>query len=124
MSIFGFFGKIFGSEDENPCGKPAQNVQSGSVGVPLQNLEDFVMYVSKMLVDYPDEVKVKTETGADDAQVIQIICRQSDRGKLIGKKGKTIMALRALVSGAAGRTKNRVSVEVLDDEVEEGHVGA
>jgi len=77
-----------------------------------------------MLVDYPDEVKVKTETGADDAQVIQIICRQSDRGKLIGKKGKTIMALRALVSGAAGRTKNRVSVEVLDDEVEEGHVGA
>jgi predicted RNA-binding protein YlqC (UPF0109 family) len=52
--------------------------------------------------------------------VIQITCRAGDRGKIIGKKGKTIMALRALVSGAAGRTKDRVSVEVLDDEVAAG----
>jgi len=34
--------------------------------------------------------------------------------KIIGKKGKTIIALRSLVGGAAGRLQERVTVEVVD----------
>ena len=37
-----------------------------------------------------------------------------DTGKIIGKKGKTIIALRSLVGGAAGRLQERVTVEVVD----------
>lgn len=118
MSIFDIFGKLFGGKEE------AENAQSSAPAARTtadpssqQNLEDFVLYISKKLVDYPDEVKVRTAS-AENGSVIQITCRPGDRGKIIGKSGKTIMALRALVSGAAGRTKGRVSVEVLDDEVE------
>ena len=50
--------------------------------------------------------------------MIKIVCRPGDRGKIIGKKGKTIMALRSLVAGAAGRLQDRVMVEVMDDEEE------
>ena len=39
---------------------------------------------------------------------------KEDIGKIIGKRGKTIMAIRSLVSGAAGRLKKRVTVEVVD----------
>ncbi|MBR2434995.1 MAG: KH domain-containing protein, partial [Lentisphaeria bacterium] len=77
-------------------------------------LEGFVEFVAKSLVDYPDDVKVCSETTAD-GKMIKIICLAEDRGKIIGKKGKTIMALRALVAGAAGRTRERISVEVPDD---------
>ena len=70
-------------------------------------------YVVCALVDYPDEVHVSTKNENDD-NVIWISCRKEDTGKIIGKKGKTIIALRALVAGAAGRMQNRVKVEVAD----------
>ena len=117
MSIFDFFGKLFGGKDEAEAQPSAPTARTTADPSSQQNLEDFVLYISKKLVDYPDEVKVRTAS-AENGNVIQITCRPGDRGKIIGKNGKTIMALRALVSGAAGRTKGRVSVEVLDDEVE------
>lgn len=116
MGFFSFIGNLFGGKEESAqTSAPAARTTADPSS--QQNLEEFVLYVSKKLVDYPDEVKVRTAS-AENGNVIQITCRPGDRGKIIGKNGKTIMALRALVSGAAGRTKGRVSVEVLDDEVE------
>ncbi len=79
----------------------------------LRELEGFVDYVVKALVDYPDEVNVETVENGEGAS-IQIRCRKEDIGKIVGKRGKTIMAIRSLVSGAAGRQRKRVSVDVLD----------
>ncbi len=82
-------------------------------GGSLRELEGFVDYVVKALVDYPDEVSVSTAENSEGA-AIQIRCRKEDIGKIVGKRGKTIMAIRSLVSGAAGRQHKRVSVDVLD----------
>lgn len=76
-------------------------------------MENFVDYVVRALVDFPDEVRVTSETG-EDSSIIKIDCKKEDIGKIVGKKGKTIMAIRALVSGAAGRLQKKVSVEVND----------
>jgi len=91
--------------------------QSDGHAVSLDNIVNFVEYVVKSLVDYTDEVTVTCEN-KDGAKQINIRCRQSDRGKIIGKKGKTIIALRALAAGVAGRLQDRVLIEVLDDEDE------
>ena len=85
----------------------------GSAG-SLRELEGFVDYVVKALVDDPDEVSVDTVDKDDGSTSIQIRCRKEDIGKIVGKRGKTIMAIRSLVSGAAGRQRKRVSVDVLD----------
>ena len=85
----------------------------GASGGSLRELEGFVDYVVKALVDYPDEVSVSTVENGEGAS-IQIRCRKEDIGKIVGKRGKTIMAIRSLVSGAAGRQRKRVSVDVLD----------
>lgn len=79
----------------------------------LRDLEGFVEYVVRSLVDSPDEVRVSSEENAEGC-VIKIDCRKEDIGKIVGKRGKTIMAIRSLVSGAAGRMRQRVSVEVVD----------
>jgi len=79
----------------------------------LQNMESFVEFVVKSLVDYPDEVKLECSE-SDEGAKIQVRCRKEDIGKIVGKHGKTIMAIRSLVSGAAGRQRKRVSVDVLD----------
>lgn len=94
---------------DKACGCKAGSGNPGS----LRDLEGFVDYVVRLLVDYPDEVNIKSEEN-DEGCTIQITCRKEDIGKIVGKRGKTIMAIRSLVSGAAGRQRKRVSVEVLD----------
>ena len=76
-------------------------------------MESFVEYVVKALVDKPEEVEITTVDG-DEGATIQVRCCKDDIGKIVGKRGKTIMAIRSLVSGAAGRQHKRVSVDVLD----------
>ena len=79
----------------------------------IRELEHFVDYVVRALVDFPDEVNVSS-SATENGTVIRIDCRKEDIGKIVGKRGKIIMSIRSLVSGAAGRQHKRVSVDVLD----------
>ena len=129
----GFWAKLFGGGSSEPAAvetkkndRPKKTASSSGRGdspacarsVSMTDLESFVEFVAKALVDYPDEVKVSTRE-SEEGKTIRIFCRAGDRGKIIGKKGKTIMALRSLVAGAAGRSRSRVSVEVPDENEEE-----
>ncbi|MCR4573939.1 MAG: KH domain-containing protein [Lentisphaeria bacterium] len=89
-------------------------VKNGPVGkVTKEGLESFVNYVASSLVDNPEAVQVST-LEKDRLSVIQIRCEKRDIGKIVGKNGKTIAAIRLLVSGAGGRIGKRMTVEVLD----------
>ena len=79
----------------------------------VREMEAFVEYVVKALVDKPEEVEITTVDG-NEGVTIQDRCWKEDIGKIVGKRGKTIMAIRSLVSGAAGRQHKRVSVDVLE----------
>ena len=81
--------------------------------VTKEGLEDFVAFVSRSLVDNPEAVQVSM-LEKDRLSVIQIRCEKRDIGKIVGKSGKTIAAIRLLVSGAGGRIGLRMTVEVLD----------
>jgi predicted RNA-binding protein YlqC (UPF0109 family) len=84
-------------------------------GQKAKDLENFVDYIVRTLVDHPDEVHVSTEVSENrDLDVIRIDCNREDIGKIVGKRGRTIMAMRALVSNAAGRNQRKVTVEVND----------
>ncbi len=103
--VFGFLKKIFGSEA--PAGAPG--VADGSKG----DVQAFVAYVVKSLVDAPNEVGV-TVTEEDGVSSIMIRCNKSDIGKVIGKRGRTIAAIRCLVAGSTAHAGQRVRVEVED----------
>ena len=122
MAIVTFFKKLFGGEMEDAAGGSVKSAESPSSvpsaagngrAVSLKDLEDFVNYVVTALVDYPEEVQVTTKN-ENNVNVIWISCRKEDTGKIIGKKGKTISALRALVFSAGSRMQNRIKVEVAD----------
>lgn len=89
--------------------RPVEGGASGGVG----ELEKFVRFVVDSLVDSPADVKLETVETANGF-TIRVSCKKEDIGKIVGKHGKTIMAIRSLVSGAAGRLRKHVSVEVLD----------
>ncbi len=116
-SLFKLFtgqsGDTASSSNSGSGSKSAAVTSTASGSGSLKDLESFVDYVVKALVDSPELVKVTSESGSD-SKIIKIDCKKEDIGKIVGKHGKTIMAIRALVSGAAGRLHEKVSVEVVD----------
>jgi predicted RNA-binding protein YlqC (UPF0109 family) len=106
------FKKLFGFLRGNN-GQAESVKKEAPVNVEAGDLQGFVEYVVKSLVDHPEEMEIIPEQNEDHC-ALRIRCHKDDRGKIIGKRGKTITAIRALVSGAAGRQHKRVSVDVLD----------
>lgn len=75
-------------------------------------MKEFVNYVVQNLVDKPDDVKVVVEEIEPSTTMIKITVDQTDLGKVIGKKGGTINALRTLALILGARDNKRVRVEV------------
>ncbi len=84
-----------------------------------ESLKEIVEFVAKNLVDKPNELKVNAITSTKSV-IVQIKTDKSDTGKVIGKKGRTIDALKVIASAIKNTKFNedsrRVVVEVLEDE--------
>ncbi len=76
-------------------------------------VRDVVETVAKALADTPQRVLV-TETEHSGTTVIEVSAAAPDVGKLIGRQGRTIQAMRTLATVAAGRLGMKVSLEVRD----------
>jgi predicted RNA-binding protein YlqC (UPF0109 family) len=77
-------------------------------------MKEFVAYIIKNLVDHPDKVKI-TEIGGTQTLIIELSVEKADIGKIIGKKGKTINAIRTLLMSVASRNGIRVNLEILEE---------
>ncbi|MDX8431206.1 MAG: KH domain-containing protein [Candidatus Algichlamydia australiensis] len=80
-------------------------------------MKEFVEYIIKNLVDNPDSVKIN-EIGGSQTKIIELSVEKADIGKIIGKKGKTINAIRTLLMSVASRAGVRVNLEILEKEEE------
>ncbi|WOF21586.1 KH domain-containing protein [Microbacterium betulae] len=68
-------------------------------------------HVVKGIVDHPDDVRILASSSRGD--VLEVHVHADDRGRVIGRGGRTAKALRTLISALAdGR---RVRVDVADD---------
>jgi uncharacterized protein len=77
-------------------------------------MKEFVTYVVKNLVDNPDGVQIK-EVGGTQTVILELTVDKADIGKIIGKKGKTINAIRTLLMSVASRNGIRVNLEILEE---------
>jgi len=73
----------------------------------------FVEFVVCSLVDDPDAVQINIAEKGGQLNIL-ISCAKPDRGKVIGKNGKTISAIRTLAAGAGGRGRRRIGVELVE----------
>ena len=70
-------------------------------------------FLVRRLVDEPDAVVV-TEEVAKGERVLTVTVAEADRGKVIGRQGRIVRALRTLVRASAVREGRRVLVEIAD----------
>jgi len=82
-------------------------------------LKDYVENTTKAVVDRPEIVEVSVSVSTK-AIIIQVKVDQSDCGKIIGKRGRTIDALKVLCLAIKNTNfpddSRRVMLEVLEDE--------
>lgn len=71
--------------------------------------------VARRLVDHPDELRVTAEQGRDGTTRLLIATAAGDRGQVIGRHGKTIRSLRALVALRDERRGEHHDLDVVDD---------
>lgn len=76
-------------------------------------LKDLIEYVSKALVDMPDDVEVNEITG-EQTTVIELKVDKSDLGKVIGKQGRTARALRTILNAASTKLRKRSVLEIIE----------
>ena len=62
----------------------------------MTEMRDFIEYVAKNLVDYPDEVEVRQIDG-EKTIIFELKVNKGDIGKIIGRGGRTIKAIRTLL---------------------------
>ena len=77
----------------------------------MAKLQEFVLFTAKALVDSPDEVSTQV-VHRDNGSAIIISCAKKDTGKIIGKSGKIIAAIRILVSGAASKIGLKATADI------------
>ena len=75
-------------------------------------MRELVEYLTKSLVDEPDAVRVE-EADAGRVIVYEVTVAEDEVGKIIGRQGKVIRAIRTVVKAAATRHGARVDVDVL-----------
>ena len=78
-------------------------------------MKAFVEFVVKALVDHPEEVDIRQVDG-ERTVVFELRLNQTDIGKVIGKSGRTITAIRSLLTSAAAKNGKRAMLEVIEPE--------
>ncbi|MBO4312021.1 MAG: KH domain-containing protein [Desulfovibrionaceae bacterium] len=76
-------------------------------------LKELVEYVAKALVDKPEEVNVRMLEG-DQTAVVELRVAKDDIGKIIGRQGRTVRALRTVFSAAASQSPKHVTLELVE----------
>jgi uncharacterized protein len=77
-------------------------------------VEDLLEYLARSLVDNPDEVSVEGFDEEDGTIVLELHVAGDEAGKVIGRGGRTVAALRTVMKAAAARDGSRVLVDVVD----------
>jgi len=78
-------------------------------------MKDLLLYILKSIVDYPDDVIVEERIKEDGFVILSVSVHESDMGKVIGREGKIIKAIRSLIRVVAIRENKKVAIELQDN---------
>jgi predicted RNA-binding protein YlqC (UPF0109 family) len=76
-------------------------------------MDQLLAFLARSLVDDPDEVTVSTAQ-EDDALVLELHVAEDDTGQVIGRRGRTIGALRTVMRAVGASQDRRVLVDLVD----------
>ena len=76
-------------------------------------MKDLIGYIAQALVDHPEQVNV-TEAEGKQSTVLELKVAKEDIAKIIGKQGRTVRAMRIILSAASAKIKKRTILEIVE----------
>jgi predicted RNA-binding protein YlqC (UPF0109 family) len=76
-------------------------------------MKEMIELIAQALVDQPELVSVR-EVGGMHSSILELTVAKADIGKVIGKQGRTVGALRTLLSAVSAKAKKRAVLEVVE----------
>jgi predicted RNA-binding protein YlqC (UPF0109 family) len=73
--------------------------------------KEFIEYIAKSIVDYPEDVKLNVVEG-EKTTLLELKVNPKDIGKVIGKNGSIIKALRILLSSLDSKNGRHIALEI------------
>lgn len=74
-------------------------------------MKELALFIIKRLASRPEDASV-TEFMDGDTAVLKLVVADEDKGKIIGKQGKVVKAIRSLVGAAASKAGQKAAVEI------------
>lgn len=105
-------------EEENgeppPLPAPEDDLEDeGNLRDGIGRAAAVLKYIVEQIVDEPDQISIGATTD-DRGPVLLLRVAEDDRGKVIGRQGRIVMAIRTIVKAASVGSGEKVSVEILD----------
>ncbi len=76
-------------------------------------MKDLIKRIVHVLVDHPEQIEV-SEVEGDHITVLELRVAKEDMGKVIGKKGRNVQAIRTILSAASAKVKKHTVLEILE----------
>ena len=80
--------------------------------------KELIEYIVISLVDYPDDVVIREVTG-EKVVIVELTVSEEDLGKIIGRYGRTLKAIRTLLYTAGLKADKKVILELIEKPREE-----
>jgi predicted RNA-binding protein YlqC (UPF0109 family) len=77
-------------------------------------VKEVLEYIARAVVDEPEAVEV-TEVTGERSVIFQLRVAPDDMGKVIGKRGRTVRAIRSIVRAAGSRQGVTTLVEIIEE---------
>ena len=79
-----------------------------------ESIVGLVDTVVRPLVEFPEDLELEGSEDQDGTILVEIRVNEEDAGKVIGRQGRVIKAVRTLARAAASREDAHVEVELID----------
>ena len=76
-------------------------------------MKELIVQIAQALVDNPEQVEV-IELGGQNTSVLELKVAKEDIGKVIGKGGQTVAAMRTILNASSGRENRRFILEIFE----------
>ena len=78
----------------------------------MASMKELVEFIAKSLVDDPSQVYV-SEIEGENSVILELRVGPEDMGRMIGKGGRTVNAVRTLIRVLAAKQGKRVTLEIV-----------
>ena len=76
-------------------------------------MKELIKYIAQAMVDHPEQVEV-SEVESRQVSVLELKVAKADTGKIIGKQGRNVRAIRTILGAASAKLKKRMILEIIE----------